>query len=330
MRTAQAAVHHLCSTVDNLDPTVAKQHVEHQFRLFWLLVEKLEKPRTLGTQLLLQIPSDVQRRLIERYYAIDEVFVREVVGKKFTHRLRRDLDYICARVNVSVTSALRQYDNCRRVYKCLQYNDVNTADTIRSTFLISTELAVKYQRIVFLARYKLNLSHKRLTCLTYTDVDQLVSVLLDKWTDGKTITMNVNFKDVRDLKALLNREAHEQYRRAVLQALSPRFAEAKLRALEPKAREIIKAILNIGAEIADSKELRDMCVDLVEKVADPCKAAALLADDTRLLLDSICDQFEQKWVSYARHHQRLLQSWRVFLHGISSCLVLMYDKLPQS
>ncbi len=43
-----------------------------------------------------------------RYYAFDEPLVRELLGKKMSHRVRRELEYVSPKTAVSFRSGRRQ------------------------------------------------------------------------------------------------------------------------------------------------------------------------------------------------------------------------------
>ena len=80
------------------------------------------------------IDESTKQRLIESYYSLDGVLCREIVGKKLSSRLRKDLDEICEKlisvdktlvgcVNVTglrLKSARRQFDNVKRVFKAIE------------------------------------------------------------------------------------------------------------------------------------------------------------------------------------------------------------------
>ncbi|TRZ02011.1 hypothetical protein DNTS_024174, partial [Danionella cerebrum] len=63
-----------------------------QYRTFQMCERLLHHPAKLANQLLFQIPPDRQAMLIERYYAFDDLFVREVLGKKLSKGTKKDLD----------------------------------------------------------------------------------------------------------------------------------------------------------------------------------------------------------------------------------------------
>ena len=93
----------------------------HEYHLFRLLGEKLERPTSLlGTRLEIRLPEEIQTQLIEVYYSFDDVFARELIGKKLTYHNRREVDDISEKTGIPLASCLRQFDNFRRVYKVVQ------------------------------------------------------------------------------------------------------------------------------------------------------------------------------------------------------------------
>ena len=78
------------------------------------------------------IDESTKQRLIESYYSLDGVLCREIVGKKLSSRLRKDLDEICEKLisvdktlagcvkGLRLKSARRQFDNVKRVFKAIE------------------------------------------------------------------------------------------------------------------------------------------------------------------------------------------------------------------
>ncbi|RMX40839.1 hypothetical protein pdam_00006525 [Pocillopora damicornis] len=79
---------------------------QDQFRLFYMLERFLQSPPMLAKQMLLQISPDVQDILIERHF--DKEVVRELLGKKLTGRVRKDLDDVSEKTNIPLKSCRRQ------------------------------------------------------------------------------------------------------------------------------------------------------------------------------------------------------------------------------
>ena len=79
----------------------------------------------------------------------------------------------------------------------------------------------------------------------------------------------------------------------------------------------MQAILKCGADISDLKELKDLFVDMVEKVCDHCSAAQLSPEDMNTFFITLAEQcasimllsnlvrFDPSWISYARHRDRV-------------------------
>ncbi|MGH0176924.1 UNVERIFIED_CONTAM: hypothetical protein FKN15_073884 [Acipenser sinensis] len=78
------------------------------YRTFQMTERLLHNPSKLVNQLLFQIPPHRQNMLIERYYAFDEAFVREVLGKKLSKGTKKDLDDVSAKTGITLKSCRRQ------------------------------------------------------------------------------------------------------------------------------------------------------------------------------------------------------------------------------
>ncbi|XP_006810822.2 acidic fibroblast growth factor intracellular-binding protein B-like [Neolamprologus brichardi] len=112
-----------------------------QYRTFQMCERLLHSPAKLANQLLFQIPPHRQIMLIERYYAFDDTFVREVLGKKLSKGTKKDLDDISAKTGVTLKSCRRQFDNFKRVFKVVEELKGPLVENIRQHFLLSDKLA---------------------------------------------------------------------------------------------------------------------------------------------------------------------------------------------
>ena len=114
----------------------------------------LHQPIIFSDQLVFQLDSDTQNLLIEKYYALDSVVVRELLGRKFSSRLRKDLDDTSERTKVNLKSCRRQFDNIKRVYRAMEELPGNFLHNIKTTFLLPESRAEKYSVVVFLACHR--------------------------------------------------------------------------------------------------------------------------------------------------------------------------------
>jgi len=125
-------------------------------------------------------------RLVESYYSLDSELCREIVGKKLSSRLRKDLDEICDKPScrfLKLRSARRQYDNVKRIFKAIEEMAGDYVTNIRNQFGLSKELAEKYATLVFAASFRFEVSKKRLNYLTFENIMNISLVLIDDWIE---------------------------------------------------------------------------------------------------------------------------------------------------
>ena len=59
-------------------------------------------------QFLFPLPAHVRQALIDGYYELDGPFVKEILGKKLTSNMRKNLDEISEEIAIPVVSCRRQ------------------------------------------------------------------------------------------------------------------------------------------------------------------------------------------------------------------------------
>ncbi|KAL3900530.1 MAG: hypothetical protein SGCHY_001261 [Lobulomycetales sp.] len=74
----------------------------------------LHRPRLLNTQLLYALPARTVSQLINKFYSFDHRVARELLGKKLSHRARKDLDDICLMTRIPIDGCKRMFDNFKR------------------------------------------------------------------------------------------------------------------------------------------------------------------------------------------------------------------------
>lgn len=76
-----------------------------------------------------------------RYYNLDDIVAREILGKKLSSRYRKDLDEVADRTCVRLKSVRRQFDNVKRIFKCVEEMPGSVTNNIRTNFLLPEGLA---------------------------------------------------------------------------------------------------------------------------------------------------------------------------------------------
>merc|ERR1719495_197659 len=132
------------------------------------------------------VDAKSKSRLIESYYSLDSELAREIVGKKLSSRLRKDLDEICDKPScrsIKLRSARRQYDNVKRVFKTIEEMAGDYVTNITAQFGLSPSLAEKYATLVFAASFKFEFSKKRLNYLNFDMIRRICLILIDDWVE---------------------------------------------------------------------------------------------------------------------------------------------------
>ncbi|OUC48317.1 hypothetical protein D917_06230 [Trichinella nativa] len=93
---------------DDIDYGCMLAEVEDAFRLFQLTSKYMESPPRLCEQRLLPLTTPMCEMLISKYYEIDDVVLREIVGKKPSTKLKKEASEICLRANINYYSCRRQ------------------------------------------------------------------------------------------------------------------------------------------------------------------------------------------------------------------------------
>ena len=189
------------------------------FRTFSLWETMLHQPIMFSDQLVFQLDCDTQNILIEKYYALDSSVVRELLGKKFGNRQRKDLDEVSERSRVSLRSCRRQFDNIKRVFRAMEELPGNFLNNIKTNFLLPVSLAEKYSIVVFIASHRFEVAKKKLNYLTFDDFSVVCKVIMKNWTYNE-VDVDENgdpsldrdfFYNLRDLKSLLEKEKDHRY-----------------------------------------------------------------------------------------------------------------------
>lgn len=312
-----------------------------QFRLFYVVERFLQSPPMLARQMLLQISPDVQDMLIEKYYQFDKEVVHELIGKKLTGRLRKDLDDVSEKTNVPLKSCRRQFDNVKNILRAIEEAEGGgLTDTIKKLFLLSDTLARQYACICFMAINKIETGKKRLLYLTFDDLAFCAEQMLDHWTvgsvEGSTAADvgdtgaefdRVFLQELRDLKVFVNdREIVEEHKSLVCNDITRRFTKKLAKSVEGNFKNLCRCLLNIAAGLIHSKEVKDVLSDFVEKFIEPCKQLEWDSKETEIFLESLVETCSKLDSLYKSSLERLIPVYCRFVSVSKKCIVRMYHE----
>lgn len=155
--------------------------VQDQFRLYEVLEHYLMQPSLLRAHAVSVVTSDLQPFIVERYWSVEDPFLRELLFKKLT-KSRKDLEDASDSTGMSLRSITRQFDNVKRIYTAYEESSNlmdNLYQFINNAYLLSPALSKKYACILFLQYCKFNLTtKKRLTKVTYSALENCAALVM--------------------------------------------------------------------------------------------------------------------------------------------------------
>lgn len=152
--------------------------------------------------------------LIEKYYSLDDIVCRELLGKKLSSKYRKDLDEISEKTSIKLKSCRRQFDNIKRIQKVIDDQPAGSLlKIIQREFLLSEDLAKRYCAIVFIANQRFELSKKKLQYLSFMDFFECSQSIMGYWTYVYQHSSEIEEEfdkefllDLRELRCLFDKE----------------------------------------------------------------------------------------------------------------------------
>eukprot|EP00127_Corallochytrium_limacisporum_P004860 Clim_evm4s191 gene=Clim_evmTU4s191 len=301
----------------------------HGYRAFHVLEQYLKAPRYLSGQMVFPIEAPTQSWLVEQYYSFDDEFFRAILGKKLSSRLRKDLDYITESHKIPMRSCRRQFDNLKRIFKDLEDHEGGYATRIEESFYLSRELATRYARILWMSSHRIETHKKRMASHPLTVFEKSTAAIMDAWCipDGDPGEDLDPFliQDLRELRiTLLNdRDLMDRYKRAILARTQGQYA---FKALSSILYKLLRALLNIGFGLGQSRELKDIFIDVDDKILDLIRGTGMSAEDLNQLLKIISDSIGSIRLNENPSHIRPNQHWQRYMSGIIECCDQMYRR----
>jgi hypothetical protein len=158
-----------------------RREVVDQWRLFEMLDHYLQQPVLMTQQMICQQPLPALLLLVEKYYHLDPLVARDMLGKRLTGKVRKDLDDVAETTGIPLGSCRRQFDNVRRVFASVEDATgfhSNLYNHIAQVFLLPPALTARYVCLVFMMYTRFQVLNKRkLQRMEYEDVEFMAAVL---------------------------------------------------------------------------------------------------------------------------------------------------------
>ncbi|KAF9996454.1 hypothetical protein BGZ80_009823 [Entomortierella chlamydospora] len=332
----QATVARLPMIQPPVSSRVLKSYITSQYRTYEMMHHYLHHPRHFAGQFMFPLSHSAKQHLIERYYSFDESVIREILGKKLNSRTRKDLDEVHEKTGVKLTSCRRQFDNLKRVMKKVEDAEGRTLiQDIEHQFLLPHYLARQYAHILFIADKKLDTFRKRLSCYQYSDFEYCGAVLMQYWT-ASTMDTLPEFdpqlaQDVRDLKSLMlnDRAVLDELRNRISNNLSQSAHPPVLERIQSNFKVVLRNMLSIGCMINQQKEVRNILVEITDKLVDAFIQVGWSSTDIGAFYDSMVAEFQNTASLTSRYRERYSTSWIRLVTGIKLTSIRLY-KQPTS
>ena len=137
-----------------------KLDILDQYRMFEVLEHYVSLPSLLSRQTMIQLPVATQQYVIECYYQLDDVIVREMLSRKLSKN-RKDLDEISEISGFPLRRVTREFGNLRRIATAVEERQCNILNFVEQQFALPTKLARRYTCLLFLINGKFNLATKK-------------------------------------------------------------------------------------------------------------------------------------------------------------------------
>ncbi|KAJ3257291.1 hypothetical protein HK103_004845 [Boothiomyces macroporosus] len=276
--TVQQAIERLRKATGN-DHAKAAQIiavVTTQYRNFEMLEAFLQHPKTISTQLIFPINARTRSKLIQSYYKMEPRVVRELLGKKLTHRVRKELDEISTLTGIPILGCRRMFDNLKRITKRVEDSTDDMVTTIMSNFMLSKDLAAQYSHVIFINRYRLDTTKRKLAFMTFSDFEYIGSLFYEYFVASPETALEeldpAIAEDSRHLKTLFNHKDNlEKFRQVITDRLTNlnQPATAEKAANMTTFKIIFRNMWSIGTSLTNNKEMRDLYFILVDRIVDP-------------------------------------------------------------
>ncbi|XP_070508439.1 acidic fibroblast growth factor intracellular-binding protein B [Chironomus tepperi] len=309
---------------------IASDVLDH-YRTYAHLERYLDAPQKLESSTLnFQLEKTSKMHIIEKYYSLDDVVCRELLGKKLSSKYRKDLDEISEKTLIKLKSCRRQFDNIKRIQKVIDDQPAGSLlKIIQREFLLSEDLAKKYCAIVFIANQRFELSKKKLQYLSFMDFYECTQSIMAYWTYCYQHSQEIEEEfdkefllDLRELRCLFDKE--REIKHLVLIRLKDSLLERSYQELDVNFRIYFRAIITMAVSIHRSRELRNFFIDLTEKLIEPLKASGWTFEQVKQFLPVLtkCVLDLNSYGHMSGVEVRCL--WDRFMNVLNVCLLKMY------
>ncbi|CRK98577.1 CLUMA_CG012074, isoform A [Clunio marinus] len=333
LTSSEAVIRQRKKVASNIPLELIASDVLDHYRTYSHLEKFLDAPQKLDSSLSFQLEKASKMHIIDQYYSLDDAVCRELLGKKLSSKYRKDLDEISERTTIKLKSCRRQFDNIKRIQKCIDESPPagSFLKIIQREFLLSEELARKYCTIVFIACQRFELSKKKVAYLNFKDVFDCSNSIMHFWTYCYQHSQEIEEEfdkefllDLRELRCLFEKD--REIKHLVLFRLKDSLLERSYQELDMNFRNYYRSIITIATSIHRSRELRNFFLELVEKLIEPWKMNNWNEEQVKDFLSALtkCILDLQSFGHGQTSGAEIRCLWDRFMNVMNVCLMRMY------
>ncbi|EEC03150.1 acidic fibroblast growth factor intracellular binding protein, putative [Ixodes scapularis] len=306
-----------------------KSDVLDHYRTLQMLERLLHSPVHLAEQWTFQLTPQTQRMLIAKY---DGFFTPLILCYKCSISVRKYTIEINCRLN-------SPFDNIKRVYKVIEEMPGPLTKNIQTHFLLPEQLARKYAAVVYITHNRFETGKKKLNYLTLDNFIFCVDQMINNWScrnpsnlrlhttslayEESGMEMDREFlQQLREMKALLDREHLDRLKDAVTFSLWGRVSKHTLQDLESNFKSLTRTLVNIAYGLNHSKDLRDFFIDIVEKIIEPCRSAHWTREELQVVMEAFSKSPQSATFPHELH---LYEVWVRYSETFAKCVCQMYS-----
>lgn len=299
------------------------------YRGFTQLERLLHRPSRFAEQTVFQMEDGVRQRLIARYYELDDSVLRELLGLRLTSKIRKDLDEVAEKTGVRLRSCRRQFDNLRRIFRCMEEVPGNLEANIQDIYELPLELARRYGVVVFFSCLGFDLSKEKLEHLTFEDFYHCGRAMMVRWTYTCTgpeyydTEIDREFMmDLRECRVLIDNE--EEHKKRCCTLLSEMMTPAGFEELELNFRTYSRVIIELAYGLHRSREFKHFFSDCFEKCVEPLRNSKWSKTEVRDFLTVYQKTATEIEAMRTVWEGELIEIWHRFMDVAIRCIITMY------
>ncbi|KAG0083778.1 hypothetical protein BGZ93_004102 [Podila epicladia] len=188
----------------------------------------------------------------------------------------------------------------------------------------------QYAHILFIADNKMDTFRKRLSCYQFSDFEYCGAVFMQYWT-ASTMDTLPEFdphlaQDIRDLKSLMlnDRAVLDELRNRISNNLSQSAHPPVLERIQSNFKVVLRNMLSVGCMINQQKEVRNIFVEIADKLVDAFLQVGWSPVDMELFYNSLIAEFGNTSSLTSRYRERYSTSWIRLVTGIKLASIRLY------